>query len=298
MQIENIGRWVWMLVGTLLGVLIGYQWSSVSDNIDGVVRASQVRFEQELTLKDKDGGPLIKGIVVHPAIFSPTDDSYVNVVTYQRLAQDKEGKKWWIEKCFIAKIPFEPMNGAVAATPDLTIDKYLTEIAGQASGLKYNFGWWMMPKYAMMLGAFGGFVLIGGLWPSLINIMVGAGLGGKREPKQKDDKPLWAYKGKDAPVKAKPTVSAEQQQELADITAAYQQNVGDASPVGAPAAADTAAAPPPEVRKLESTTLAAAEAPRKEEDDLEIKGEYYPVLIHHQKKKEDDHPKGPGAGGH
>jgi hypothetical protein len=292
MDIAYLPRWVWIIAGILLGAFGGYQWSSVSDTMDGIARASQVRFEQDLTMKDDKGNPLIKGIVVHPPEWSPADHANVNIVTYKRLAQDRAGKHWWIDKCFVAKVPFEPMNGAVAATPNMTVETYLLEMAKQNSSLKFNVGWWMKPKNATLIGSITGLVLIGGLWPSLINIMIGAGFGPKRERKPS----LWSVKNRKAKEKAaKPVVTAEQMQQVADITAAYEQNMGAAGmSIDTPAPAGGAAkASAPEVRKLQTASVEEAKpaATPGSDDEIEVKGEFYPVLIHHHKKKEDDETK-------
>jgi hypothetical protein len=286
MDIASLPRIVWIVLGALLGALIGYQWASVSDTMDGIARASQIRFEQDLMMKDKNGDPLIKGIVVHPPLYSPADHANVNIVTYKRLAQDRQGKYWWIDKCFVAKIPFEPMNGGIAATPNMTVQTYLAAMAKQNSGVEYNYGWWMQPKNATMLGAGFGLVLIGGLWPSLLNIMIGAGFGPKRETKKIS---LWSTKNRKAAEKSKPVVTAEQVQQVADITAAYEQNLGAAGmAIDTPPPAAGANKPTePQVRQLQTAALEEAkpQAPANP-DDIEVKGEYYPVLIHHKKKDE------------
>jgi hypothetical protein len=286
MDIASLPRSVWVVLGLLLGALGGYQWSSISDTMDGIARASQIRFEQDLMMKAQDGSPLIKGIVVHPPLYSPADRGEVNIVTYKRLAQDRNGKHWWIDKCFVAKIPFEPMSGLVAASPNLTVESYLLALAKQNSGVKYNYGWWMKPKNATMLGAAIGLVLIGGLWPSLINLMIGAGFGPKREKKGVS---LWSVKNKKAREAPKPVVSAEQIQQVADITAAYQQNLGTDIGIDTPAPPAAGKSAEPGVRQLQTAALEEAKPVAGNEDDIEVKGEFYPVLIHHQKKK--DEPK-------
>jgi hypothetical protein len=289
MDIAYLPRYVWIIVGVLMGAFGGYQWSSVSDTMDGIARASQIRFEQDLTMKDQSGNPLIKGIVVHPPQYSPADHGNVNIVTYKRLAQDRAGKHWWIDKCFIATIPFVPMNGAIPGTPNMTVETYLLEMAKQNTGIRFNNGWWMKPQNAMMIGAVAGLVLVGGLWPSLINLMIGAGFGPKREKKAAS---LWGVKNKKAKEKAKPVVSAEQMQQVADITAAYEQNIGTAG-IAIDTPAPAAKIPDPEVRKLQTAGVEevkpAIPTPGSD-DEIEVKGEYYPVLIHHQKKKEDEKP--------
>jgi hypothetical protein len=143
-----------------------------------------------------------------------------------------------------------------------------------------------------MLGAAIGLVLIGGIWPSLINIMIGAGFGPKREKKGVS---LWSVKNKKAKEAPKPVVSAEQIQQVADITAAYQQNLGTDIGIDTPAPSAAGRSAEPGVRQLQTAALEEVKPVTPgSEDDIEVKGEFYPVLIHHQKKKDEpkeDHPR-------
>jgi hypothetical protein len=284
-MIEDIKRWHSIELGALIGVALAYAWNSVGTSVEGYRAVDNMRFEQELTLKDNETGqPLIKSIVIHPA--EDAFDGKVNIVTYKRLAKDKQGRVGWLDKRVIAKIPY---NGSPS------IADYLKN-----QSIKFNNGWWLQPRWAMTIGCVGGMVLLGGIWPSLLNVMLGAGLGRKRDPEEEERKKQAAKaggfdwgsllrKGKKAePAHAHASASAGDQRELHDVAAAYERNLGSTGASHSGNAATAVAEGP--VRKLEGGALEEAKPMPKpgDDDEIEVKGEYYPVLIHHKKQHDAD----------
>ncbi|HVT90844.1 MAG TPA: hypothetical protein VHD56_18465 [Tepidisphaeraceae bacterium] len=290
MGIENLNRFHWALLGVLLGVALGYSWSSNSDDVEGMVSSDQVSFERDVTQKDAASGlPLIKGVIIHPAEFSQADNCDVNLVTYKRLGRDlKSGKYGWIDKRIIAKIPFVPqLRGRMSPTPDLTVSKYLAELAKTNPNVSYNDGWWLIPKNAAIIGGSAGLVLIGGIWPTLLGLMTGAGMAPKPKPKEKKkERSLWSYKSSTPEVKAKAGPSAADQAEVQAIADSYERNLA-ASATERTEAPVAQAATPEEIRKLQTAPLEATSSSSGETDEVELKDkEYYPVVIHHHKKDE------------
>jgi hypothetical protein len=304
MGIENLNRFHWIIIGALAGIAMAYAWANTGDNVEGITRAEPVYFERDVVQTDPVSKlPLITGIVIHPPEPSPADGCDVNLVTYKRLAKDKTGRIGWLNRWIIARIPYVPaIRGRVSLDPKtLTIQTYLAELAKTNDVVKFREGWWYVPKYAMMVGAAGGVLLIGGLWPTLLSVMSGAGLGPRRKTKEerereKKDKALWRYKSRSephAPVgHQKPRVTAADQERLAKVAEAYEQSLKPTGMHVTPAGADTSA-PQAEVRKLQSQTLEEAPKLPGQDDDTELKyKEYYPVVVHHHKHKDDkDHPK-------
>src|SRR5262249_10258080 len=132
MGIENFKRWHWVLLGALVGVALAYMWVLSTTSVEGGSSGRDDEFfERDLVLKDPESGqPLISGVVIHPTEESFRDSdgkpSYVNVVTYKRLAKGKQGRYGWLNKRIIVKNPYKPrIQGVVAETSDLTIEKYL-----------------------------------------------------------------------------------------------------------------------------------------------------------------------------
>lgn len=290
MGVENLNRFHWILIGAFVGVVLAWSWASTSHNVEGYATSDLISFERDLVQKDAQSGkPLITNIVIHPPEYSPADSGNVNLVTYKRLARDKQGRYGWIDKRVVAKIPYVPAyRGRVQVqnAADLTVEKYLGDLAKSNDFIKFNNGWWLIPKNAMMLGGAAGVVLIGGIWPTLLGLLTGAGLGPAPKPKSaKKEKPLWQYKSTATATVAKPAVSARDQAELEAVTSAYERTLGEAATEGGSAEAPATATAETEVRKLEGGTLEQQEAMKQpgDDDDIEVKGIYYPVLIHHKK---------------
>lgn len=312
MGIENFTRIHWTVLGIFLGVTLAFAWSSTSNNVEGLQRVEASYFERDVISKDTASGlPLISDIVVHPAEYSKPDASEVNIVTYKRLALDKTTQKtgYWLDRWMIAKIPYKPVYTGRVQTPDpstLTIETYLAELAKQPNQefVQAKFGWWYIPKNAMIVGGIGGAVLIGGVWPTLLGVMTGAGLGPKKKPKKES---LWNYKSKGAePGKAhKPVVTAADREQLQNVADAYEKNLAGSGLGMTEAGADEAAthaATGTTAKHAKSTTVRVLEnkpgeasAPIPESDDeVEVKDrEFYPVLVHHKKDEKDAEHHGP-----
>src|SRR5262245_1220970 len=265
MGIEGIKRWHWIFMGALVGVALAYAWASVGSSVEGYRAVDSFRFEQELSLKDDTSGlPLIKGIVIHPP--EESFDGKVNIVTYKRLAKDKQGRVGWLDKRVIAKIPYHDGSPSIA--------DFLKN-----QSIKFNNGWWLQPRWAMMIGCIGGMVLIGGIWPTLLGVMLGAGLGRHIDPEEEARKKAaksgfdWGSllrRAKQAEAAhAHAGVSAGDQRQVHDVAAAYEKNLGSSGGVHASGAATAVADGP--VRKLEGGPLDQGQASKPDEDEIEVK---------------------------
>ena len=150
----------------------------------------------------------------------------MNVITYKRLAHDRKGQLWWLDKHIVARIPFKPIDRRFASTdPNFTVEKFLAEQAKQFNFVKYRYAWWLEPTKAMEAGALSGFFVIGLLWPSFLNLLVAGGFAGYRQPKESAEKssPWYGKSSSSSSQKVKPAVSAADQQRLVDLTDAYAQ---------------------------------------------------------------------------
>jgi hypothetical protein len=282
MGIEEFKRWHWIVLGALVGVALAYAWSTVGSNVEGYRAVDSFRFEQEITIKDDATGlPLIKGIIAPEESF----DGKVNIVTYKRLAKDKDGRVGWLDKRMIAKIPY---RDGIAS-----VQEFL-----KSSSVKFNDGWWLKPRWAMIIGSVGGMVLIGGIWPSLLNVMLGAGFGRQRDPEEEARKKAaksgfeWGSllrRAKSAQPAHAPVGASADASHVQDVADAYARNLQGSGAAHTGATGSTAVADA-QVKKLEGGPLEAAKPMPKpgDDDEIEVKGEYYPVLIHHHKKKEGD----------
>jgi hypothetical protein len=307
MGIEELKRWHWVVIGAIVGTVLAYAWAGFGSDSENVRRVAELDFERDLVEKDTQSGlPLIAGIVVHPA--QQAVDGPVNAVTYKKLHKDKQGRTHWVERRMVAPIPYRPaIGGRAPIDENLTIQKYLDAVGEKYDFVSYRYGWWHKPTNAMLLGSVAGAAVIGGVWPTLLNVMIGAGFGPAKREKKEHERPQrklprlrWFKRAASAvPVAVKAGASAEEQQRLEAVANAYEQNLEGAGVNIAgtdvpPASAEAAA----EVRKLESGPLEQAAPIKKpgDDDEIEVKGEYYPVLIHHKKQHDGQQGVAPGAG--
>lgn len=292
MGIEHINRLGWVVIGAVVGALVGLAVCMSGDDTERMATTDLSIFERDLVQKDvRSGRPLVGRILIHPPEYSPVDDGQIQLVTYKRLAVTKEGRFGWLDKRVVAGVPFIPARGS-GTSSDLTIEKYLQVATAQYDFIKYSTGWWLVPRNAILLGLVAGVVVIGGIWPTLLGLMSGAGFGRKHNPKYKDDRPLWRVKSTATAPGARPAVSQAEMAQLSAVADAYHQNLAQHATAGSHAAGGTSQVSP-EVRKLNAQQLEELKAlPDPDADDeIEVKGEYYPVMFHH-KKDQNDPPDG------
>jgi hypothetical protein len=151
--------------------------------------------------------------------------------------------------------------------------------------IRYRFAWWRQTWAIYLLWTGTSLLLIGGVWPSVISLMVGAGLGFNKE----DSGPAYdldRFKGEATAVPgARREPTAEELERLHRLEDELEkrleaERLGIPMPEDQPAVAATAAP-----RQLNGGPLEAATAnnPAEEHD---YKGEFYPVDRHVNKKHE------------
>jgi hypothetical protein len=254
-------------------------------DVEGVATADQAAFEQDLIqTHGEDKTPLIGKIRVHPA-----DESDLRMVSSERLGRTKDGRYGWKQKRVMTRMPYVPaLGGRTNKAEYPSVVEYLAEMKQAYAFIHYDSGWWLIPRNAAIGGGAVGMVIVGGIWPTLLFLMSGAGFGRRYNPKYKDDRSLWRVRpSKTTPVH-RPQVTAEQMARVQAVADAYEQNL---APAGghAHSASAAAATPSQEVRQLDARPLEEAKPlPNPDADDeVEVKGEYYPVMIHHKKHHEE-----------
>ncbi len=144
------------------------------------------------------------------------------------------------------------------------------------------------PKMAYLIYGGGGFVVIGLIWPTILNFLVGAGFGrGKSDQKEVD---LAKYKSKPEPKKEKATVTEDDMDQLkrleAELEASLAKGASESAPASAGAATAVAAAP---IKKLTATAVEPPKVdpkavPHKDRDFGADQGDFYPTEVHGKKK--------------
>jgi hypothetical protein len=291
MEIENLKRWHWIAAGIVVGLALSYVWASVEPNRGR--RGSAEDLFRNLALKDpKSGQPIVGSIVVHP----PEQGAHgmVNIVTYTKWMFDAKRKEnvtadYW----FVAEIPFVlPGRRPTGVAPTFTVSDQLNELKQRNPQVTVRTGWWTTTPATYAIWTLGSIAVIGGLWPTLLNVVVGAGYGPPRKAKTDPDQDyLSRFKsdGKpEAAQAAKPTVSAAEHERLRAMTEQLESKLGgfgNVGPQAQPAGESQAGSP---VRKLDGGPLELTPvAQRADDDEIEVKGEYYPVLIHHKKQRDE-----------
>jgi prepilin-type N-terminal cleavage/methylation domain-containing protein/prepilin-type processing-associated H-X9-DG protein len=246
MNIERLKRWHWLVTGSLLGLLLGYVWSSSGLGRDPVMRrpmtaaqlvehVSKSRWMHQATLHDLTVYPASGGRQMITGQ-TDSDDGRTPFVTYVTL-------------------PFHPD----AASPEMDVREFL----GLATDKPINFPWWKATWFGPALGLVMGLALLGGFWPIAMRSLVIAGWGRKKKAEEtKEPEPARVEQLPD------PALSPE------SIHVKELDDEVDASIHAAPSAAP--ATNTPGIKELDTAPLQPL-APPPDEGPKEFGGEFYPV---------------------
>src|SRR5437667_5969116 len=98
----------------------------------------------------------------------------------------ENGKYHYSVKHFTADVPFKVANIQPKSDTYSILD-YLAETKQAFPDVvEYRYAWWAAPRAQYVLWMGGALLLIGGVWPSLVNLMIGAGMGSPKRDKQTD----------------------------------------------------------------------------------------------------------------
>jgi len=150
--------------------------------------------------------------------------------------------------------------------------------------------------FAIWMG--GAAFVIGGIWPSFVGLLIGAGFGRRREKEEEYD--LSRFKGTKSKAKAKtwkpasPAVTDEDMQRLHALEAQLEKSLAGGLKRDAPAVPVGAAAAPAPVRQLSAGPLETAAVPKKSEPSKVFggtAGDFYPTEVYIKKKEGEDKTK-------
>jgi hypothetical protein len=165
-----------------------------------------------------------------------------------------------------------------AAIPKLDAKRY-----PQAKPFAYKVAWIETPKAAYWIYTTGGFLLIGLVWPSLLNFLIVAGYGRPRTAKdeQADRKP-----SKPTAAQAKPGVTQDQMDQLDQLEAELEAKLREgasATPAAAPQTAPVAAPVPVLSAGPMEAPKASPQSQQKRKGYGADQGDYYPTEVHGKK---------------
>ncbi|MGD1276960.1 MAG: hypothetical protein ABR964_07035 [Tepidisphaeraceae bacterium] len=162
---------------------------------------------------------------------------------------------------------FIPWNPAAKHT----IGDFLKAAAGQGWTADFKYAWWQAPGnvYPVWMGS--SFVLIGLIWPALIQMMLRGGFG---RPKSDYDLKRFKHEAVKAPVPKRAGMTAADVQRLREWEQSMEAQLkASAVPGQQPQAAAAESTP---VKKLAGGPVEPL-APAPPEEDKEYTGEFYPV---------------------
>src|SRR4051812_41234378 len=190
MQIEDFKRWHWVVISLAIGALLAYGRTMLSPDESGTGRgiAAVEVGENVARPKSRNGDDWIKQLTIYPTqtiVDASTGQMrQVNFVVCSLLTPLPNGKYQYKPVHFTAEIPFKVGN-INPTSNTYSIRDYLTEVKERFPDLQYRYAWWTQPRAQFGIWMGGAVLLIGGVWPSLVSLMIGAGLG--RPHKEKTD---------------------------------------------------------------------------------------------------------------
>ena len=291
MEISDIKRWQWILIGIIAGLGLGWVWSGMDPGDTSGRQVSQVDFENDL-LRQYQNQPLIKDIVIQPTT-TDYSNKQVQPVSFRHLKIGQNSKKvYYVPAQYVASVPYKPLRGGGGATPaaNFTLKDYLNNINKQRNGaVHFAYGWWQEKPATIAIWTLGTAVVIGGIWPTFVNLLVGAGPR-ERKVKAKKEDYFDRFSHEPDPAKAGARVVGDaERQRLDDMNRALEQRLQTAGVFDKERDLETEQEEA-EVRKLQGGPLETAPVMQQAgaDDEIEVKGEFYPVLIHHKKGHDDD----------
>lgn len=178
--------------------------------------------------------------------------------------------------------PLAKQNGIVSILPTTEADTLLgflkkVQATHPAWNIRFTYAWWLEPKAQFAIWTLGGLLVIGGIWPFVVNLLSFGRLTHPPRPKKEAD--LSYVPSVPEAAAAKATLDPA---ELAAHIQELEKNLeGFVQPGVAPSPQGQAPKPVPAVRKLEAEALKAPKAIKPQaEKPRHYAGEFYPTVAH------------------
>jgi len=267
MHVQDLKRWHWLAISIIVGLALSYVWSSVEWD-ENLPTIGQRDFESGLVTEYPKHGHL-QNVTVMP----PQEGKY-KVVAEQLRNTKTPGVMDARPVAYMADTPYKAGVWRGESDEHPNIREYLKKAkeANPAVGFKYA---WYREKwavYTLWMGA--AVLLIGGVWPSVVSLMVGAGLGFQKEDKG-PDYDLDRFKSEAEKKAGKKEPSAAELQHLHELEDELERKLA-AQQAGLPIPEDQPAPTAAAVKKLDGGPL-EQQAPAGPGEEHEYKGEWYPV---------------------
>jgi hypothetical protein len=344
MDLQDLKRWHWALIGLLAGALwagsrLFYGVELPNDDTASTQQRNFSRFmagseKAPAIVFDEQSNIFLSDLQVHPPMRNITPQGRATagrssaepppmvqwVTGNLRRRRFRQLKDPWTAEPFRYKatLPFTPdrtydlvqndWNNVMPGGPKplqgytkpatssyATLLDYFKEIDRKygCGALPYRYCWWEERGLTAAVYPLAGVVLVGGVWPTLLNFLVGIGLGRKKKPDEEYD--VERFKGTSKskmPARSATAMTQRDEQQLAAITAELEQSLAasvSASPAGGNGAPAAAAAPT--VRELTGGPVTPQPAPSTTPAPAKAYGadttDYYPTEIHKPAKPQD-----------
>ncbi|HYE16982.1 MAG TPA: hypothetical protein VEA69_00940 [Tepidisphaeraceae bacterium] len=303
MQIETIKRWHWCVIGVAVGCTVAAisLWAGPKEPV-GAETVTHAEFERTVidrVVPFKRFGRWkaenLRNLRVHPP-----HDGIEEFITYEYDAYGvgTDGKAWKEPKA-ARLIPSQKTYAGMAkselgkdvhlltATQYLEkFQQHLTKIDAKrranAMPLNWKRAYIEEPRVAYAVYGGAGLVIIGGIWPTILGLLMGAGLGRPVPEKLMD---ISKYKGDSKRAEKKPEPSDDDMDRLK----ALEEQLEASLRAGAHERVATvdAAAPEPQVKKLVGGSAASDAVVPLQKGDKGYgadQGDFYPTEIHGKKK--------------
>jgi len=307
MGIEDFKRWHWVAIGIVLGTILtllhlySIDGERLTPQDTSGLKIGRSAFEviQDLRTPRTDKGySLINELTIYPVqeivVRGATQRTqYLTGVFFERQPSGQyKAKPFHVT----TDVPFKP-PGVRTPPPNehYTFGDFVEQLKkdNPALGIKYSYAWWTLPPAVAAIWGGGTVLLVGGVWPFVVSLMIGAGFGRPKKAEAEYDLDRFGKSGADDDKLGRPTtkaVSQEEHDKLQKLQETLERNLA-ASGVTETSPADAATAQPAPLRKLDGgpleVTVGAGQA---EEEGKEFKGEFYPVAhaVVHKHDKEPD----------
>lgn len=276
-MIRNIKRWQWILVSLIVGLTMGYFQHLPSEDwqkkFGGTITQSQ--FEEGLK-REQSGLRWFRDIVVYSESIEiggktvPITIVSGNYFSGKLELQDGKPAAVWRPRCFIVEGAYQPLEPtADTKATVLTVLDYLKSV----KDVHFTYAWWRDPTRGITMWTAGSFLLIGLIWPTVINLIV---FGSLTRPKEERGTDLSKAPAQTSQATAKVTEAdlAAVAQMGDDLEAKLTAGAGASRPA-LQQQADSS------VRPLTAAALeATAEQAREKKGFGRDKDDFYPTEVH------------------
>ena len=267
MHVQDLKRWHWAVIAVVVGLALSYVWCAVEWN-ENLPTISQRDFEAGLLIPQNQFGTLLN-VTVYP----PEQGKY-KIEAEQVRPSKVAGQGDARPVAFMADTPYKAglWRGESDEYPNVRV--YLKKLKEANPNVSFKYAWYRetWAIYTLWMGA--SILLIAGVWPSVVSLMVGAGLGISSEEKG-PEYDLSRFKAEQEKKGAHHEPTPQEIAHLRELEDELEKKLA-AQRAGLPIPEDEPAVAPAAAKKLDGGPLQAA-AIDKPAEEHEYKGEWYPV---------------------